>query len=842
MKDIKLTPMVQQYLEIKEDYADTLVFFRLGDFYELFFDDAIIASKLLELTLTKKQAGNEIPMCGFPHHSSLPYINKLINQGYKVAICEQVSQPGKSNIVKREVVKVITPGQVIDQDILNTNESNYIAAITYEENGYNLAYLDLSTGESYSIISLLKDELKDKILDLKIKEIVVKSIFEDDLIIFLKTNNILINSFENDEKIFLNLLTNLDKTAHKSAFLLLNYLSKSQKYLEHLQNFIPISKNNLMKVETQVKNQLEIFQSITNNIKTTLFYYLKNTSTPMGQRYLKKLLDEPILDINILNYRYSLIESLNHTKLIYDLDKAIDEIYDISRIVSKISVKEATPKDLYFLRLSLEKIPNIISILEKQEDQNLLDIKNKLNPLTELVKLIKDAIVENPSFNYQEGGFINPSFNQELKELYDFSKNQNEWLKNYIENEKEKTKIKNLKIGYTSVFGFYIEISKANNDLILPEYNYERRQTLVNSERYITKELKEYEDKVLNSKSKILKIEFDILEDIKNYSNSLLKQLQTNANTIALLDAFLAMAKSVNKYKLVKPILSKDKTLRLEKARHLVVEQNYDFVKNDILLNNGEIQIITGPNMGGKSTYMRMVAQIVYLAHTGMFVPADLAIIPIYDGIYTRIGSSDDIGSGKSTFMVEMLEANNALKNATSNSLILFDEIGRGTATFDGMALAFSIITYIHDNIKAHTLFSTHYHELCELETKLDRVSNYYLEAKVYNGKINFLYNVKRGKASKSYGVLVAKLANLDEKIIKLADKYLKILEEKTKKENLDLFNQEFLYEKELDNQVRVLDPLLESIKNLNLNNMTPIDSLNFLLNTQKQLKERDND
>lgn len=845
MKDIKLTPMVQQYLEIKEDYADTLVFFRLGDFYELFFDDAIIASKLLELTLTKKQAGNEIPMCGFPHHSALPYINKLINQGYKVAICEQVSQPGKSNIVKREVVKVITPGQVIDQDILNTNEANFIASITFEENGYNLAYLDLSTGESYSIISLDKSELIDKIIDLKIKEIVAKNIFEKDIIDFFKNFKILVNIFENEEKILTELVKNLDKKAYSSVYLLLNYLNKSQKYLNHLQPFIPIFKNNLMKVETQVKNQLEIFNSITNNIKTTLFYYLKNTNTPMGQRYLKKLLDEPIQDINILNKRYDLVESLTNFNLINKLDQAISDIYDISRIVSKISIKEASPKDLYFLRLSLEKIPNIIKILEENNqnnENNLKEIRENLNPLTQLTNLIKEAIIENPSYNFQEGGFINPLFNKDLYELTEFSKNQNIWLKNYIETEKEKTKIKNLKIGYTSVFGFYIEISKANNNLILPEYNYERRQTLVNSERYITKELKEYEDKVLNSKAKILKIEFEILDKIKQIANSLLKELQTNANTIAKLDAFLSMAKCVKKYKLIRPTLSNNKELKIEKARHLVVEQNYEFVKNDIYLKNGEIQIITGPNMGGKSTYMRMTAQIVYLAHTGMFVPASKAIIPIYDAIYTRIGSSDDIGSGKSTFMVEMLEANNALKNATKNSLILFDEIGRGTATFDGMALAFSIITYIHDYIKAHTLFSTHYHELCELENKLACVSNYYLDARIYNGQINFLYNVKRGTSSKSYGVLVAKLANLDEKIIKLADKYLKILEEKTKTEKLDLFNQEFLYEKELENELLVLDPLLQEIKDINLNNMTPIDTLNYLQNLQKKIKERNND
>jgi DNA mismatch repair protein MutS len=838
-KKVKYTPMIEQYLKIKEDYADALVFFRLGDFYELFFDDAIIASKVLEIALTKRSAGEDIPMCGVPHHAVNPYLEKLINKGFKVAIVEQTTPPGQG-LVEREVVKVISPGQVIDDGILNERKNNYIAAISLGEIGYMLAYIDISTGESYLVKGLEKKEVKDLVLTLEIKEVVLSSEYDLDLINFLKDSQVIINYYSNLDLLNNKLVNDLDIESKRLASLLINYLNEMQKTpLVHLMPFSVRFKDEVVRVDYLVKRHLEIFESNTFNPKTTLIYWLDKTSTAMGSRMLRYWLNHPIRNQAKLEERYEHIEAFSNLRLQEEIKEILRYIYDINRIVARISTSNANARDIYNLGKSLQQVPLVKETLNKFNHPKLSALADKLDAHDEISNLIARAIDDNPPIVLKEGGIIKEGYNQELDEIKFLQSHGEEWLESFEAREREKTGIKNLRVGFNRVHGYYIEITKGNLNLVSDEFGYERRQTLVNSERFINPELKEMETKILNANERAINLEYELFVEIRNEIKPYTSSLQTLCNDIALIDVYNSLSEVALQNDYVKPVISLNRNVEIIEGRHPVVEKMTTYVRNDIIMNKGEIFLITGPNMSGKSTYMRMFAVIVYLAQIGSFVPAKSAKLPLYNAIFTRIGSSDDISGGKSTFMVEMVESNEALRSADENSLILFDEIGRGTATYDGMALAQGIIEYIHEKIKAQTLFSTHYHELTQLEESLRRLTNLHVKAKEENDKMIFLYQIEKGKSDRSYGLQVAALAGLPPTLLKRSNQILKKLESKENQVEIDIFNYEEVL---MEDEIKVVDSytqqVLDEIRYVDFNQMTPIEALIFLKNIQDKLKK----
>ncbi|MGI6782050.1 MAG: DNA mismatch repair protein MutS [Acholeplasmataceae bacterium] len=838
-KKVKYTPMIEQYLKIKEDYADALVFFRLGDFYELFFDDAIIASKVLEIALTKRSAGEDIPMCGVPHHAVSPYLEKLINKGFKVAIVEQTTPPGQG-LVEREVVKVISPGQVIDDGILNERKNNYIGAISLGETGYMLAYIDISTGESYLIKGLEKKETKDLILSLEIKEVLLSHEYDLDLIEFLNDSNVIINYYSNPNLLNNKLVKDLDLEAKRLASLLINYLNEMQKTpLNHLMPFAVEFKDEVVRVDYLVKRHLEIFESNTFNPKTTLIYWLDKTNTAMGSRMLRYWLNHPIKNQEKLEERYESIESFSNLRLQEEIKEVLRYIYDINRIVGRIATSNANARDLFNLGQSLNQVPLLKNILNSFDNHKLKELAEKLDTHDEITNLINQAIVDNPPIVIKEGGIIKEGYNQELDEIKFLQSHGEEWLEEFEARERDKTGIKNLRVGYNRVHGYYIEITKGNLSLVRDEFGYERRQTLVNSERFINPELKEMEAKILTANERGINLEYELFVEIRNSVKPYISSLQILCNYIALIDVYTSLSQVALENDYVKPTINQERNVKIIEGRHPVVEKMTTYVKNDIVMDKGEIFLITGPNMSGKSTYMRMFAVIVYLAQVGSFVPATSAKLPLYNAIFTRIGSSDDISGGKSTFMVEMVESNEALRSADENSLILFDEIGRGTATYDGMALAQGIIEYIHEKIKAQTLFSTHYHELTQLEESLSRLTNLHVKAKEENNKMVFLYQIEKGKSDRSYGLQVAALAGLPPTLLKRSRQILKKLESKDNQIEIDIFNYADVLEEE---EVKIVDSytqqVLDEIKYVDFNQMTPIEALIFLKNIQDKLKK----
>ncbi len=838
-KKVKYTPMIEQYLKIKEDYADALVFFRLGDFYELFFDDAIIASKVLEIALTKRSAGEDIPMCGVPHHAVSPYLEKLINKGFKVAIVEQTTPPGQG-LVEREVVKVISPGQVIDDGILNERKNNYIGAISLGETGYMLAYIDISTGESYLIKGLEKKETKDLILSLEIKEVLLSHEYDLDLIEFLNDSNVIINYYSNPNLLNNKLVKDLDLEAKRLASLLINYLNEMQKTpLNHLMPFAVEFKDEVVRVDYLVKRHLEIFESNTFNPKTTLIYWLDKTNTAMGSRMLRYWLNHPIKNQEKLEERYEHIESFSNLRIQEEIKEVLRYIYDINRIVGRIATSNANARDLFNLGQSLNQVPLLKNILNSFDNHKLKQLAEKLDTHDEITNLINQAIVDNPPIVIKEGGIIKEGYNQELDEIKFLQSHGEEWLEEFEARERDKTGIKNLRVGYNRVHGYYIEITKGNLSLVRDEFGYERRQTLVNSERFINPELKEMEAKILTANERGINLEYELFVEIRNSVKPYISSLQILCNYIALIDVYTSLSQVALENDYVKPTINQERNVKIIEGRHPVVEKMTTYVKNDIVMDKGEIFLITGPNMSGKSTYMRMFAVIVYLAQVGSFVPATSAKLPLYNAIFTRIGSSDDISGGKSTFMVEMVESNEALRSADENSLILFDEIGRGTATYDGMALAQGIIEYIHEKIKAQTLFSTHYHELTQLEESLSRLTNLHVKAKEENNKMVFLYQIEKGKSDRSYGLQVAALAGLPPTLLKRSRQILKKLESKDNQIEIDIFNYADVLEEE---EVKIVDSytqqVLDEIKYVDFNQMTPIEALIFLKNIQDKLKK----
>ena len=790
--------MMQQYQAVKNAHPDQILFFRLGDFYEMFLDDAILVSKELELTLTKRStAGDGIPMCGVPYHAAESYINKLVNKGYKVAICEQIGDPKAKGLTKREVIKIITPGTVMNESALTSSKNNYIALIYEENHAIYLAGADISTGECFYSIYDGPDRcqlLFDELYRLMMPELLLIKPFsyERELKNFLslRLNNCLVNELtEITSQVEDLMLQHFDvhnrpdnKIAHKAIATLLEYLHETVKTdLTHLNKLTYLDSSKSLFIDTYTLRNLEITRNLRDGgKKDTLYDVLDFTKTAMGSRLLRKWLEYPLLSPKKINDRLDAVANLvSDFSLRNNLREQLKEIYDFERLLTRMEVGTANARDMNALKSSLYVLPAIKKSLAKATAKLLANIHQKISTYDDLVVLIDKAIVEDPSFSIREGGFIKDGYNQELDEYRNIAKNSKRLLQQMEEDEKNKTGIKSLKIGYNKVFGYYIEVRHSSTEMV-PE-NYIRKQTLANAERYITPELKEFETKILGAQEKIVQLEYNLFTELRDILKTKISSIQNTAHEIAILDVLVSLAQAGDEYNYIRPKLLDDGTIHIKDGRHPLVERilNRDlFVPNDTHLDNAqnEIMIITGPNMAGKSTYMRQSALLTLMTQVGSFIPAREASISPVDKIFTRIGASDDLVSGQSTFMVEMNEVSHILKYATNKSLVILDEIGRGTSTYDGMSIARAVIEHIRDHIGAKTLFATHYHELTDLEDDV-HVKNYCIAVKEKGSDVTFLRRIIRGSADKSYGIHVAKLAGLPQEVVKRAETILIDLE-----------------------------------------------------------------
>lgn len=790
--------MMQQYQAVKNAHPDQILFFRLGDFYEMFLDDAILVSKELELTLTKRStAGDGIPMCGVPYHAAESYINKLVNKGYKVAICEQIGDPKAKGLTKREVIKIITPGTVMNESALTSSKNNYIALIYEENHAIYLAGADISTGECFYSIYDGPDRcqlLFDELYRLMMPELLLIKPFsyERELKNFLslRLNNCLVNELtEITSQVEDLMLQHFDvhnrpdnKIAHKAIATLLEYLHETVKTdLTHLNKLTYLDSSKSLFIDTYTLRNLEITRNLRDgDKKDTLYDVLDFTKTAMGSRLLRKWLEYPLLNPKKINDRLDAVANLvSDFSLRNNLREQLKEIYDFERLLTRMEVGTANARDMNALKSSLYVLPAIKKSLAKVTAKLLVNIHQKISTYDDLVVLIDKAIVEDPSFSIREGGFIKDGYNQELDEYRNIAKNSKRLLQQMEEDEKNKTGIKSLKIGYNKVFGYYIEVRHSSTEMV-PE-NYIRKQTLANAERYITPELKEFETKILGAQEKIVQLEYNLFTELRDILKTQISSIQNTAHEIAILDVLVSLAQAGDEYNYIRPKLLDDGTIHIKDGRHPLVERilNRDlFVPNDTHLDNAqnEIMIITGPNMAGKSTYMRQSALLTLMTQVGSFIPAREASISPVDKIFTRIGASDDLVSGQSTFMVEMNEVSHILKYATNKSLVILDEIGRGTSTYDGMSIARAVIEHIRDHIGAKTLFATHYHELTDLEDDV-HVKNYCIAVKEKGSDVTFLRRIIRGSADKSYGIHVAKLAGLPQEVVKRAETILIDLE-----------------------------------------------------------------
>ena len=790
--------MMQQYQAVKNAHPDQILFFRLGDFYEMFLDDAILVSKELELTLTKRStAGDGIPMCGVPYHAAESYINKLVNKGYKVAICEQIGDPKAKGLTKREVIKIITPGTVMNESALTSSKNNYIALIYEENHAIYLAGADISTGECFYSIYDGPDRcqlLFDELYRLMMPELLLIKPFsyERELKNFLslRLNNCLVNELtEITSQVEDLMLQHFDvhnrpdnKIAHKAIATLLEYLHETVKTdLTHLNKLTYLDSSKSLFIDTYTLRNLEITRNLRDGgKKDTLYDVLDFTKTAMGSRLLRKWLEYPLLSPKKINDRLDAVANLvSDFSLRNNLREQLKEIYDFERLLTRMEVGTANARDMNALKSSLYVLPAIKKSLAKVTAKLLANIHQKISTYNDLVVLIDKAIVEDPSFSIREGGFIKDGYNQELDEYRNIAKNSKRLLQQMEEDEKNKTGIKSLKIGYNKVFGYYIEVRHSSTEMV-PE-NYIRKQTLANAERYITPELKEFETKILGAQEKIVQLEYNLFTELRDILKTKISFIQNTAHEIAILDVLVSLAQAGDEYNYIRPKLLDDGTIHIKDGRHPLVERilNRDlFVPNDTHLDNAqnEIMIITGPNMAGKSTYMRQSALLTLMTQVGSFIPAREASISPVDKIFTRIGASDDLVSGQSTFMVEMNEVSHILKYATNKSLVILDEIGRGTSTYDGMSIARAVIEHIRDHIGAKTLFATHYHELTDLEDDV-HVKNYCIAVKEKGSDVTFLRRIIRGSADKSYGIHVAKLAGLPQEVVKRAETILIDLE-----------------------------------------------------------------
>jgi len=836
----KLSPMMLQYMEIKDRYPNTLIFFRLGDFYELFFEDAEVCSRELELTLTGKNAGlkERVPMCGVPHHSAKIYIEKLISKGYSVAICEQLEDPRYAKgMVKRDVIEVVTKGTMVDLEFLNEHDFNYIGSITDFGYNYLIIYLDLSTGSVNALfVEHNKSSLVNEVLSLNLKEIIVTNDFDIELINIFKNNysiSITINDkYLEDEYKSVYEGINDDRIV-KSLKNIMYHLHVNQlKDLSHLSHIQIIQKEDYLNMNIHTIRNLELLETLRlKERKYSLIWLLDKTKTAMGSRTLKNWLMNPLKDEEKINRRLDYIETLNNNFLLREeLMRDLYEVYDLERLTGKVICGSLNGRDLLQIKNSIKVIPDINRILDE------LKFGIKINNHEELFKLLESAISEDAPISIKEGNIIKSGYNKELDELKSIRSGGKDFISGIEASLKEQTGINNLKVGYNKVFGYFIEVSKGNSKRVSEEFGWERRQTLTNAERYITPELKEKEALILNAEERIIDLEYNLFMEIKESIKKVLFELKESATTLSEIDALCSLSLVSEEHHLIRPKFNKGHDLRIIDGRHPVVEivSNNNYVKNDVIMDSDtNTLLITGPNMSGKSTYMRELAIIVIMAQMGSFVPASEANLPIFDSIYTRIGASDDLVSGESTFMVEMIEAKNAIVNATENSLILFDELGRGTATFDGMSLARAILEYVNTKIKCKTLFSTHYHELTDLSETMSNIKNVHVDAIEEDGKVTFLHKVKEGPIDKSYGIHVARLAGLPEDLLDRADKILKTYESNEKNENHEVYVQQTLdFEEKHENS-----KIEEEIKNLDILKMTPMDAINYLYELKNKVK-----
>ena len=841
----KLSPMMQQYMEIKDKYEDSIIFFRLGDFYEMFFEDAIIASRVLELTLTGKQAGLEerVPMCGVPHHAYASYVDDLIEKGYKVAICEQLEDPKETKgMVKRDVIQVITKGTRIDENI-DSKSNNYIANIYNFDYCYGISFADISTGEVYAmLIEGEKDKVIKEVTKHGFKEVIVNDSINREIIEILRTNyNVLvtITKEELDDKNYEYIYKDIEDIRIVSTLKhLLYYIIDTKKGdLHHLQKCRVIKNSEFLEFDNNTKRNLELTETLRNRERQySLLWLLDKNKTAMGSRYLKHNIENPLTSREDIERRYHMVEKLSTEFILRDdLIKELGNVYDLERLAGRITYGNLNAKDLLQLKSSLKSLPKIKEILEQ------IGYDKKLETLEELYELLEKTILEDAPFSLHEGHLIKPGYSEELDELKKVSSGSKDFILELEQKERERTGIKNLKVGFNKVFGYYIEVSKGQTHLVKEEYGYDRKQTLANCERFTTPLLKEKENIILGAEEKIINLEYKLFMDIREVVKRYIGKLQRIAKIISEVDMLQSFSVVSDAYKFVRPTLTDEKVIKMIECRHPVVEQvmKDKYIPNDIIMDKTtDILLITGPNMAGKSTYMRQCAITVIMAQIGCFVPCKSCTMPIFDKIFTRIGASDDLVSGESTFMVEMKEANTAISEATEHSLILFDELGRGTATYDGMSLAQAILEYIHDKIKAKTMFSTHYHELTILEKDLKHLKNVHVSAVEKDGKITFLHKVKNGAIDKSYGIHVASLAHLPESLIKRADEILNIYEHKNVKK--ETFTQTSLFELTESEAEPKINPIEEKIKGINPLEMTPMEALNYLYELKKEVSRKE--
>ena len=877
----ELTPMMKKYLETKEEYKDCILFYRLGDFYEMFFDDAITASRELEITLTGKSCGLEerAPMCGIPFHAVEGYLNRLVAKGYKVAICEQVEDPKTAKgLVKREVVRIVTPGTNLDSGALDESKNNYIMCIVYTENRYGVSTADVSTGDYYVTEVDSERKLLDEISKYSPAEIICNESFNvcgidlDDL---KNRLGIVIYNLESwyfgDELAKTTLLEHFHTATLQSLGLeeydcgviaagaLLKYLYETQKTsLAHMSHIQPYSTNKFMIIDSSTRRNLELCETLREKQKRgSLLWVLDKTKTAMGARMLRSFIEQPLIDREEIEDRLDALEELNaHMITREELREYLNPIYDLERLIGRVVYQTANPRDLISFKTSLGMLPHIKNLLQEFSCRELKKLEQELDPLEDLYELIEQAIAEDPPISIRDGDMIKNGYDEEVDRLRSAKTDGKQWLAKLEEEEREKTGIKNLRVKYNKVFGYYLEVTNSYLDLV-PEY-YTRKQTLTNAERFITPELKELEDTILGAEEKLTALEYDLFCKVRKQIADEVVRIQHTAKAVACVDVLASMAYVADQNGFCRPSINEKGVIDIKNGRHPVVERminNDMFIANDTYLDNksNRIAIITGPNMAGKSTYMRQSALIVLMAQIGSFVPADSANIGIVDRIFTRVGASDDLASGQSTFMVEMTEVANILRNATSSSLLILDEIGRGTSTIDGLSIAWAVVEHISNPklLGAKTLFATHYHEMTELEGKLDNVNNYCIAVKEKGDDIVFLRKIVPGGADRSYGIQVAKLAGVPDSVITRAKEICEELEETelaNLTENLQLGKDSRKKTKKPDDvdmaQISLFDTvkdddIIEELKEMNLGNLTPIDALNKLYEIQNKIKNR---
>ncbi|MBQ4253705.1 MAG: DNA mismatch repair protein MutS [Erysipelotrichaceae bacterium] len=839
----KYSPMMTQYFDLKAKYPDTLVFYRIGDFYEMFYDDAITASRELDLVLTGRNAGVEekAPMCGVPHHAVENYLQKLVAKGYKIAIVEQLENPAEAvGLVKRDVIRIVTPGTAMDE-MQDGHVSICIAALEDYGYGYALAICEMTTGET-RIVTINHDNvlLRQTLLTNDVREIVLASNFNRQNLRGINDDNVITASIcdETELKPEYKELARDTEDVHLIVAIgrLLNYLEITQRRsINHLLPFEMIQEDNFLQMDYASRTNLELVSGNHGSTKDiSLWRFLDKTCSAAGSRNLKKWIIHPLRDEKKINQRLDMIAYLNKNFIQREqLKDSLSNLYDIERLIARVGYGSANGKDCVRLQKSLQEAPQILEIVRKSGIYPEFD---DVDCCPQLNELLLEAIVEDPPVSTKDGGIFRAGYNQQLDEYRQIQTEGRKWLTELEQKEKDRTGIKNLRIGYNRVFGYYIEISKGNLPLVKEEWGYQRKQTLTTGERFITEELKEREDAIVHAEERAINLESALFDELLEKIRGYLSKLQRLANALANIDSIYSLAMISSQHGYVRPSFNNEGILNIKQGRHPILETLTEYIPNDVQMDREKrIQIITGPNMGGKSTYMRQVALLVIMAQMGCYIPAKKAELPVFDQIFTRIGSSDDILAGQSTFMVEMTEANNALQKATKDSLILFDEIGRGTATYDGMALAQAILEYIDVAIEAKTLFSTHYHELTALENNMNGIINKHVAVLEENERIEFLYKVQNGKANRSYGIHVAALAKLPQSVLARATQLLKELESKKQTKN-DLA-QIVMIEKEDPKLKEVRETLLK----VDVNNITPIEALQLIDKLKEKVKDEQN-